>query len=196
MSEIRSATIPDGDALSAAEGKEPATTPDQPQARVAPGRRHWTTFLGLAALIATVDQLTKAWLTSFLAPGQSVDVLGDWVRLVHSQNNGGLFGLLRGQALAFGLVSMVVVALIVIYHGRSSASRYLSITLGLLLGGALGNLVDRLRLEHVVDFVDVGIGSLRWYTFNVADAGISFAILLLLAASVWPSAARRAAGDA
>jgi signal peptidase II len=158
-------------------------------------RPHWAVFLGIAAVIASLDQLTKAWLTSFLAPGQSVDVIGDWVRLVHAQNNGGLFGLLRGQALAFGAVSIVVVGLIVAYHGRAGASRYLSITLGLLLGGALGNLIDRLRINHVVDFVDAGIGDFRWYTFNVADTGISFAILLLLAASVWPSVARRAAGD-
>jgi signal peptidase II len=159
------------------------------------GRPNWVVFLGLAALIVALDQVTKAWLVSFLAPGKSVDVLGDWVRLVNSQNNGGLFGLFRDQALPFGLVSLVVVALIVIYHGRGGSNRYLSITLGLLLGGALGNLIDRLRLGYVVDFVDAGIGGLRWYTFNVADAGISFAVLLLLAASIWPSVARRAAVD-
>jgi signal peptidase II len=163
---------------------------------VAAGRRpHWVAFLGLAVVIVAADQLTKAWLTSFLAPGQSVQVLGDWVRLVHSQNNGGLFGLLRGQAAVFGLVSLVVVALIVIYHGRAAPSRYLSITLGLLLGGALGNLIDRIRIGYVVDFVDAGIGDVRWYTFNVADTGISFAILLLLAASLWPAVARRAGLD-
>ena len=159
-------------------------------------RPHWATFLGLAGLIVVLDQLTKAWLVSFLAPGQSVAVVGDLVRLVHSQNDGGLFGLLRGQALPFGLISLVVVALIVLYHGRTGGSRYMSITLGLLLGGALGNLIDRLRLNHVVDFVDAGIGSLRWYTFNVADAGISFAVLLLLAASIWPKVARTPAIDA
>lgn len=159
-------------------------------------RPSWPMFLGLAALILTLDQLTKAWLVSFLAPGQSVDVVGDAIRLVHSQNNGGLFGLFRGQALVFGLVSMVVVGLIVVYHARAGGGRYLSITLGLLLGGALGNLVDRIRLGYVVDFVDAGIGDLRWYTFNVADAGISFSLLLLLAASLWPQVARRPARDA
>lgn len=172
----------------------PVDAPDPREAAglVAAARRpHWLTFLGLAMVIVVADQLTKAWLTSFLAPGQSVPVLGDWVRLVHSQNNGGLFGLLRGQAGVFGLVSLVVVALLVLYHGRATPSRYLSITLGLLLGGALGNLVDRIRIGYVVDFVDAGIGDLRWYTFNVADTGISFAILLLLAASLWPSVARR-----
>jgi signal peptidase II len=165
---------------------------------VIPGaaRPHWVTFLGLAGLIIAADQLTKAWLVSFLPPGRAVAVLGDWVRLVHSQNSGGLFGLLSGQAVPFGVVSLVVVGLIVLYHGRSTPNRYVSITLGLLLGGAVGNLIDRLRIGYVVDFVDAGIGNLRWYTFNVADAAISFAILLLLAASVWPSVARRAGVDA
>ena len=157
------------------------------------GRRHWPLFLGLAALIVVADQLTKAWLVSFLPAGQSVNVIGDLVRLVHSQNNGGLFGLLSGQAAIFGLVSLVVVGLIVLYHARSAPSQYVSITLGLLLGGAIGNAIDRLRLGYVVDFVDAGIGALRWYTFNVADAGISFAIILLLAASVWPALTRTAA---
>ena len=132
---------------------------------------------------------------SFLGPGEAVAVVGDWLRLVHSQNSGGLFGLLRGQAVPFGLVSLVVVGLIVLYHGRSAPNRYISITLGLLLGGAIGNLVDRLRIGYVVDFVDAGIGDLRWYTFNVADAAISFAILLLLAASLRPSIAQRAGVD-
>jgi signal peptidase II len=153
----------------------------------------WGTFLSVAGVVFVADQLTKAWLASFLAPGQRVEVLGDFVRLVHSQNAGGLFGIFQGQALPFALVSSVVVAFIVGYHARSERSQYLSITLGLLLGGALGNLADRIRLGYVVDFVDAGIGDLRWYTFNVADAAISFAILLLLAASVWPSVARRAA---
>lgn len=157
------------------------------------GRPHWVVFLGLAAVVAVLDQVTKAWLTSFLPAGRSVDVLGDLIRLVHARNAGGLFGFFQGQALPFGLISTVVVVLIVLYHARSGANRYLSITLGLLLGGALGNLIDRIRLGYVVDFVDAGIGDLRWYTFNVADAAISFAILLLLAASVWPALARRAA---
>ena len=155
----------------------------------------WPVFLALAAAILAADQLTKAWLTSLLAPGESVRVVDDLVRLVHGQNAGGLFGLFQGQALPFALVSVVVVGLIVAYHARSGRNLYLSITLGLLLGGALGNLLDRLRLGYVVDFVDAGIGAVRWYTFNVADAAISFAILLLLAASLWPSLARRASGE-
>ena len=180
------------------DGAEATSRPSTP-APAAPaqvGRPLWPIFLGLAGSIVVVDQLTKAWLSSFLSKGQSVDVLGDYVRLVHSQNAGGLFGLLQGQALVFGLVSLVVVALIVVYHGRLGENRYLSITLGFLLGGAVGNLIDRLRLGYVVDFVDAGLGDLRWYTFNVADTAISFALVLLIAASIWPSLAGRASVDA
>jgi signal peptidase II len=147
----------------------------------------WLPFVGLTALIVILDQVAKAWLVSFLAPGQSMPVADDLLRLVNSQNNGGLFGLLRGQALPFAALSLVVIGLIVLYHARSGRSAYLTLTLGLLLGGAIGNLIDRVRLGYVVDFVDAGVGSLRWYTFNVADAAISFAILLLVAASIRPA---------
>ena len=98
----------------------------------------------------------------------------------------------------FGLVSIVVVGLIIAYHARSAASPYLTVTLGLLLGGAIGNMIDRLRLGFVVDFVDVGIGTTRFYTFNVADSAISLAILLLFVAALRPSlvdGGRRPAGS-
>lgn len=154
------------------------------------GRPRWRTFLGIAVTIAVVDQLTKDWLRSFLDPRESVRVLGDWVRLVHAQNAGGLFGMFQGQATVFALASIVVVGLLIAYHAKAGSSRYISITLGLLLGGAIGNLLDRLRLNYVVDFVDLGIGDLRWYTFNVADTAISFALLLLIAGTLWPRLAR------
>ena len=151
------------------------------------GRPVWPIFLGLAASVVVADQLTKAWIASTLAPGASMSVIGDNLRLVNSQNNGALFGMFRDNAALFGLISIAVVGLIVAYHGRTGRSPYLSVALGLLLGGALGNMTDRLRLGYVVDFVDAGIGSLRWYTFNVADAAISCAILMLLLLALRPS---------
>jgi signal peptidase II len=160
------------------------------------GRPIWPLFLGLAATVVILDQLTKAWLTSFLAPGEMVSIVGDYVRLVHGQNNGALFGLFRESALLFGIVSLGVIALIVGYHARSGRSVYLSITLGLLLGGAIGNLIDRFRLGYVVDFVDLGTGSFRWYTFNVADAAISLSLVLLLLLAIRPSLASPPAPDA
>ena len=143
-------------------------------------RARWPIFLGLAAAVFVADQLTKVWLASFLAPGERVQVLGDYLRLVHSQNSGALFGLFRDQAIIFAVVSVGVVGAIIWFHRTSGRHTLLSVALGLLLGGALGNMADRFRLGYVVDFVDLGIGGFRWYTFNVADSAISGAILLLL----------------
>ena len=151
------------------------------------GRPIWPVFLGLAAFIVVADQLTKAWIVSSIAPGESISVVGDYLRLVYGRNNGALFGLFRESALLFGLASLVVIGLIVVYHAKSGRAPYMSVALGLLLGGAIGNLIDRLRLGYVVDFVDAGIGDLRFYTFNVADSAISFAILFLIVAALRPS---------
>jgi signal peptidase II len=154
-------------------------------------RPRWGLFFGLAAAIVIADQATKAWLRSALAPGERLEVVGDLVRLVHSQNSGALFGLFRDQALLFGLVSTGVVALIIWYHGSSGRNTPMTIALGLLLGGAIGNLIDRFRLGYVTDFVDLGIGDVRWYTFNVADAAVSMAIVLLVVLAVLPWRADR-----
>jgi signal peptidase II len=150
-------------------------------------RRRWFLFASLAAVVVASDQVAKGLVTSGLTPGQSVEVVGDLVRIVFGQNTGALFGLFKDNAVMFGVVSLIVIGLIVAYHGRSASSVYLTITLGLLLGGAIGNMLDRLRLGYVVDFVDVGLGTLRFYTFNVADSAISLSILLLLLAAIRPS---------
>jgi len=153
------------------------------------GRPLWAPFVLLATAIVVSDQVTKAWITDSLAPDGVFNVLGDNLRLVYTQNSGALFGMFRGQAAPFALLSLAVIGLIVVYHGRSGRSPYMTLTLGLLLGGAIGNAIDRLRLNYVVDFVDAGIGDMRFYTFNVADSCITAAILLLLLMAVRPSLA-------
>ena len=148
---------------------------------------HWLVFVGTAVTVLVLDQLSKAWLVANVSPGEVVQVIGDYIRLIFSQNSGALFGLFRDNALVFGIVSLAVVALIIGYHARAGRSLYLSLALGLLLGGAVGNLADRLRLGYVVDFVDVGLGTLRFFTFNVGDSAISLAILMLIAAALFPA---------
>jgi signal peptidase II len=149
-------------------------------------RAHWLVFLVIAGAVVVLDQIAKAWLVANVSPGEVVEVLGDWVRLIFSQNSGALFGLFRDNAVLFGIVSLAVIGLIVAYHGRAGRSLYMSIALGLLLGGAIGNLVDRLRLGYVVDFIDIGIGNWRFYTFNLADSAISLAIVMLIGAALFP----------
>jgi signal peptidase II len=168
------------------------TAEDMTSDGVAPPRRRararWPLFIGLAGTVVVLDQLAKAWLVSILPQeGQRLSVVDDLVRLVNSHNSGALFGLFKDQAVLFGLVSLGVVALIVWYHGSTGRNTLLSVALGLLLGGALGNMTDRLRLGYVVDFVDAGVGDWRWYTFNVADAAISGAILLLVVSAFLPA---------
>lgn len=158
--------------------------------------RHRAAFFGLAAAIVVADQLSKAWIVAGFPFGEPVEVIGAWVRIWFVANNGALFGLFRDQAIVFAALSVAVMALIVWYHGRAVAgSGWLAtLALGLLLGGAVGNFIDRIRLGHVVDFVDMGFpGGWRFYTWNLADAAISTSILLLLVMAVLP-AGRREAG--
>lgn len=151
------------------------------------GRPRWALFFGIAVAVVIVDQLSKAWLTGLLAPGEQLQIIGDWLRIVHGQNDGAIFGLFADQALLFGLVSIGVMGLIVWFHRSSGRNTLLSIALGLLLGGAIGNMIDRFRLGYVVDWVDAGIGSWRFYTFNVADSAVSLAVLLLLLSAILPA---------
>jgi signal peptidase II len=151
-----------------------------------PSLGRWIVFAGLAIGVVVVDQLAKSWIVGNLDIGESIDLLGDWLRIVHWRNSGILFGMLPQSAGAFAIVSLVVVGVIVYYHAKAGRGLVVTIALGLLLGGAIGNLVDRLNHGSVVDFVDMGIGSWRFYTYNVADAAISTAIVLLIAMAVFP----------
>lgn len=151
-----------------------------------PSRRRWILFAAIALGVVVLDQLSKSWITTTLAPSESMDVLGSWLRFVYWTNSGILFGMLPQSGPAFAVVSIIVVGLIGVYHAKAGRGLVTTVALGLLLGGALGNLVDRLRYGAVVDWVDMGIGGWRFYTYNVADAAISTAIVLLLAMAVFP----------
>jgi signal peptidase II len=139
--------------------------------------------------VVVLDQLAKSWIIANLDPGEGMSVIGDWLNFVHGQNSGILFGMLPQSAPIFAVVSLGVTGLIVYYHRRAGRGILVTIALGLLLGGAIGNLLDRLTHGYVVDFVDMGIGTWRFYTYNIADACITTAIVLLLVMAVVPSLA-------
>jgi signal peptidase II len=189
-----------GDPLEQVDALDEPATPgvadDTVAASPAAGRARWGVFAAVAATVIVVDQVSKAWLVANVTVGQVASVIGDLVRLVQSQNSGALFGLFRDQAILFAVVSIAVIGLIVLYHARSGRSLYLSLALGLLLGGAIGNMIDRLRFGYVVDWVDIGIGGLRFWTFNVADSAISLAIVMLVGMAVFPALAGSSRGEA
>jgi signal peptidase II len=139
---------------------------------------------GTAAAVLALDQLSKHLVVSNLAGRPPVDLVGDVVQLRYTTNSGGAFSLLTGAPLFFGIMAMVIIGGIV-YASRRAQPMAMLVILGLILGGALGNLTDRLLRGdallrgEVVDFIKVGI----WPVFNLADScvvvgGILLAILL------------------
>jgi signal peptidase II len=139
-------------------------------------------FLLLALTVAVTDQLLKHWVVANYAFSTPTPVLGDWLRIDFIHNAGGLFGILQNSALVFASVTLIVVAVLVALEiGSGWRSWLVTVTLALLLGGAIGNFIDRVRLSYVIDFADIGIGSWRFpYNFNIADAAVTVSILLMV----------------
>lgn len=125
-------------------------------------------IVGLAVFL--LDWASKHWIATHLLPGASITVIPGFFSLTLVENSGAAFGLLQRQTLLFVVIALMVVGLIVTY-GRAAARRQpaLGIALGLLLGGAVGNLVDRILHGRVIDFLDFHV----WpFVFNFADAAI------------------------
>jgi signal peptidase II len=157
------------------------------------GRWFWP--LAIALLVA--DCATKRVVEEHLAVGQPRPVVGEVVRFTLSYNNAAAMGISLGgnSRLLLTLLSVMALGvLVVLYHRTLPSERLRTIGVALVIGGAVGNLIDRLRSSTgVVDFIDVGVNNVRFWTFNLADVGITVgALLLLMALGRWrPSRARR-----
>jgi len=154
-------------------------------------RSRWEIFAVTAIAVVIADQVTKTAIAGNLGIAASVEVIGSFLIFVHGQNTGALFGVLGQSAALLAIVSPFVIGAIVVYQARAGGSPLIALALGLLLGGAIGNLIDRIRYGYVLDWIDAGIGGLRFWTFNVADAAITISIGLLLLAAAVPSLAER-----
>ena len=134
-------------------------------------------FFGVAATVLALDQLTKYLVRSRLELGESFPT--DWpVRITHVSNSGAAFGILQNQGSFLALTSLLgLIAILLYYFYPPLEHGLLRLDLGLLLGGALGNLVDRLRMGEVTDFIDFRF----WPAFNVADSSITIGIVVLIA---------------
>jgi signal peptidase II len=143
--------------------------------------------LGLTALgVIAVDRGSK-----MLVDGMDLatphQLVGSFLQIIRGENRGGLFGAVQGSAPLLALLSIGVIVALVVYHERERLQQVtpLTVGVGLLIGGAIGNLIDRLAFGYVLDFIDIGVGTLRFWTFNIADAGISLGILILLVDTLW-----------
>ena len=154
-------------------------------------------FLLAALVILVSDIVTKAIVYRTLPlGGPSIEVFGDWLRWTYIHNAGAAFGLFQGNRYFFIVVS-VVSATVILYlaASRRFGDRWTPIALGMILGGAIGNLIDRVWLGVVIDFIDVGLGSHRWPFFNIADSGISVGVTLLAIRLLFEDRAAEESGE-
>jgi len=152
-------------------------------------------FWPLALAVLFTDCATKRAVEHRLAVGESQPVVGEVVRFTLSYNQNAAMSLdLGGQSRRLVLSALTIAALVVLgmlYHRTRPSERLRVIGVALVAGGALGNLVDRIRSSAgVVDFIDVGVSHVRFWTFNVADMGITIGAVLLLLALGWKTHSR------
>ena len=150
------------------------TTPAKP-----PSTSQRSLLLLVAAAVIVVDHISKLYVESWLPLNRSwapFPELSHLFRITHVTNTGAAFGLFPGGSLFFTVVATVVAIFILVYNYQLPTGQHpLRIALGLQLGGALGNLIDRLRLGHVTDFLDFG----PWPVFNLADTSIVAGVIIL-----------------
>jgi signal peptidase II len=145
-----------------------------------------TPYLGIVAAVIVLDQLTKAWVQRSIGPHESRPVIDGFLSLTHGRNPGIAFGILSEgglpfQAQALTLLGLVAVMALSAYALRvPPAHRLRLVALSLVIGGAVGNLIDRIRHGSVVDFIHVYWRTYTWPDFNVADSAISVGVTLLV----------------
>lgn len=147
-----------------------------------------TLFVSIVTGIVTLDLVTKLMIQRSFRPYQQMDVIGSYLRLTYIQNPGAAFGIHLGPYSRFIFLVLSLVALAALagmYWSTPVRDRVRLGSIALICGGAIGNLVDRVRSERgVVDFLDIGIGSIRWPIFNVADIAVTTGAIFL-ALSLW-----------
>jgi signal peptidase II len=141
-----------------------------------------------AASVVVLDQITKVWVNSAIGLGQRIPIIPGFFNLVHVRNRGMAFGVMNRPGTDWGsyaliAASLVAIALLLVWFGKAKNEGYrVVIGLSLVLGGAVGNLIDRLRSGEVVDFLDFYLGPLNWHwpAFNVADSALTVGTLWLV----------------
>ena len=142
-------------------------------------------------LALLLDQGSKIAVSRWMRPGESVRVMGDLVRLTYIHNPGAVFGLTFGGRPLHLILSLLALTLVAAMLRKTPAGELRAqVGLSMVLGGALGNMIDRIRIGEVIDFIDAGIGGLRWYVFNAADAFVTVGVIVLMASYVFQRESR------
>lgn len=186
---------------------ERATKVDEPGAAALPADgaespRKTALYLGIVGTTVALDVVTKRIVEKTLILYDPVPVLGDFFRLTYIYNRGAAFGLHLGGYSRFVFMALAIIAVVVLfgmYRGTPWRDRARLLAIASVTGGAIGNLIDRVRWDRgVVDFLDFGFGTMRWPVFNVADIAVTCGAVLL-AISLWREEAeaerKKAAAD-
>lgn len=149
-----------------------------------PARRNDAIMAAFGLVVILLDQLTKHWIVAYFgAPNARppIPIVGHVLEIMYLQNTGVAFSLLQGQALLFIFISLAIVVISVLYwRMRDSGGLAIKVTFGLILGGAVGNIIDRFSHTYVVDFIHFQIpGVFDWPVFNVADSAVSVGVVIL-----------------
>jgi signal peptidase II len=143
-------------------------------------------FVLIAGLVVVLDQITKLLVLANMPLYHSIAVVPGLFNLTHIHNPGGAFGFMASghpglrNLLFIGVSSLAMGLLIYFYRNTPKSHPFLATALAMIFGGAVGNLIDRLRFGEVVDFLDVYIGAYHWPAFNVADSGITIGIAIFI----------------
>lgn len=140
-------------------------------------------MLPITLVVLILDQYTKALIRRTVAISGDVEVIPGFFEITYSENTGAVFGSFQGQNRFFILISIVAIGFVVVYFLRFRDNKWMGTALGFILGGALGNLIDRILFGFVTDFIRVKVWLLRpmwWPNFNVADSAVVVGGVLIL----------------
>ena len=137
--------------------------------------------LAIVAVTIIVDQLTKFLVVKYMPLGQSISVIDNFLYITSHRNEGAAWGILQGKMIFFYVVTLVVIGLVILWIRKLDIKKekLLVIALSLILGGALGNFIDRVMYQHVVDFINTYIFGYDFPIFNIADSALCIGVFLM-----------------
>lgn len=137
--------------------------------------------LWIVAATIIIDQLTKFLVVKYMTIGQSISIIDHFLYITSHRNEGAAWGILQGKMLFFYVVTLIVIGVVILWIRRLDVKKekLLVIALSLILGGAIGNFIDRVMYQHVVDFIDTYIFGYDFPIFNIADSALCIGVFLM-----------------
>ena len=137
--------------------------------------------LSIVAITLVIDQLTKFLVVNYMTIGESISVIDNFLYITSHRNEGAAWGILQGKMTFFYIVTIVVIGVVILWIRRldMKKEKLLIIALSLILGGALGNFIDRVMYQHVVDFINTYIFGYDFPIFNIADSALCIGVFLM-----------------